>query len=92
MKSLIDSLNSINSQVWAFLILLSGGVMVVVFKRNGLDVGIAAGVIGAAVQLFQSTTKTQTLDASKPIITTPETPQGAVLPVPTQPVDPAKPK
>jgi hypothetical protein len=85
MKSFIESINSINSQVWAFLILLTGGAMVVVFHKSGLDIGIAAGVIGAAVQLFQSTTKAQLPD-SKPVMTTPETP------LPLQPVGPAQPK
>lgn len=79
MKAFIEALNSVNSQVWAFFMLCAGGVMVVVFHRNGIAIDIAAGVIGAAVQLFQTSNKVQVPD-SKPIITAPETP----APNPTQ--------
>jgi hypothetical protein len=82
MKSFIESLNSINSQVWAFFMLLTGIVATIVFHKSGLDAGIAAGVIGAAVQLFQSTTKKELPDSK--VMTTPETP------LPLQPVGPAK--
>jgi len=72
-KNFIDALNSINSQVWAFLMLVIGLGSAMLFHKIGLDIAIAAGVIGAAVQLFQSTTKTQVPDA-KPVLTIPETP------------------
>jgi hypothetical protein len=53
----IAALNSINSQVWAFLVILSGGGFVLMFHRSGIDVGIAAGVMGAGVQMFTSSNK-----------------------------------
>ena len=53
----IAALNSINSQVWAFLVILSGGAFVIFFHKSGIDVGIAAGVMGAGVQMFTSSNK-----------------------------------
>ena len=57
MKRFIEALNSINPQVWAFLILLTGCASVLVFHRNGIDIGIAAGIIGAGVQMFTTNSK-----------------------------------
>jgi hypothetical protein len=56
---LILALNSINPQVWAFLILLTGCVAVLTFHKAGIDIGIAAGIIGAGVQMFTSSGKAQ---------------------------------
>jgi hypothetical protein len=55
----IAALNAINSQVWAFLMLLTGVGAVYLFHKEGLDIGIAAGVMGAAVNMFQSIAKAQ---------------------------------
>lgn len=54
-----SSLNTINSQVWAFLILVSGVATALLFHRAGIAVDIAAGVIGAAVNMFNSLIKPQ---------------------------------
>jgi hypothetical protein len=56
---LVNALNAISSQVWAFLILVIGGVMVLAFHKSGIAIDIAAGVIGAAVNMFNSLIKPQ---------------------------------
>ena len=56
---LIAALNSINPQVWAFVLVVIGCTSVVVFHKNGIDIGIAAGIIGAGVQMFTSSSKAQ---------------------------------
>lgn len=70
LERFISAINAIGSQPWAFLLVLLGVISVVVFHRNGLDVAIAAGIIGAGVNMFtgkspaspgtQVTTKTTT--------------------------------
>lgn len=55
----IAALNSINSQVWAFLIVLVGSVDVYFFHTAGIDVAIAAGIIGAGVNMFSQIAKQQ---------------------------------
>jgi hypothetical protein len=55
----IQAFNSINSQVWAFLVLLTGCVSVVVFHKAGIDIGIAAGIIGVGANMFQVSMKQQ---------------------------------
>ena len=54
---LIAALNSINSQVWAFLVIVTGGGFVLGFHKAGIAIDIAAGVIGAGVQMFTSSNK-----------------------------------
>lgn len=54
---LVAALNAINAQVWAFLIVLIGCAAVLSFHKAGVDIGIAAGIIGAGVNMFTSTTK-----------------------------------
>ena len=55
----IAALNAINSQVWAFLILVTGVGAVLAFHKAGIAIDIAAGVIGAAVNMFNSLIKPQ---------------------------------
>lgn len=55
----VNALNAVSSQVWAFLILLIGGAMVLAFHKAGIAIDIAAGVIGAAVNMFNSLIKPQ---------------------------------
>jgi len=55
----VIALNSISPQVWAFLILLTGCAAVLTFHKSGIDIGIAAGIIGAGVQMFTSSSKAQ---------------------------------
>jgi hypothetical protein len=57
MTKLVSALNSINSQVWAFLVIGTGGAFVLAFHKAGIDIGIAAGVMGAGVQMFTSSSK-----------------------------------
>ena len=58
----VAALNSINAQVWAFLILVIGCAAVLSFHKAGIDIGIAAGIIGAAVNMFTGMTKAQAQD------------------------------
>lgn len=76
----IAALNAINPQVWAFLILVTGCGSVLIFHRNGIDIGIAAGIIGAGVQMFTTNSKSTTpgaqhleVDTTPPLVQ-PETP------------------
>jgi len=66
----IAALNSINAQVWAFLIMVTGCTSVLVFHKAGIDIGIAAGIIGAGVNMFTGLSKGQSNEHP----TTPETP------------------
>lgn len=80
---LIQALNSINSQVWAFLIVLVGSVDVWLFHQAGIDIAIAAGIIGAGVNMFTQANKQQQPGQHLEIDSTPD---------PTQPAgSPAKP-
>jgi hypothetical protein len=53
----IAALNAVNSQVWAFLVISIGGAFVLAFHKAGIDVGIAAGIIGAGVNMFTSSNR-----------------------------------
>ena len=46
---LIAALNSINSQVWAFLVIVTGGGFVLGFHKAGIAIDIAAGDIQGAI-------------------------------------------
>ena len=41
----IATLNSINPQVWAFLILLTGCIAVLTFHKAGIDIGIGIALL-----------------------------------------------
>jgi len=92
----IGSLNAINSQVWAFLILASGIAAVLLFHKAGIAIDIAAGVIGAAVNMFNSLIKPQPLPGAQHLevdSTPPAKPIVATLngqPIPNQSVEPPK--
>lgn len=73
--NLIKALNSINSQVWAFLVLGMGCAFVLAFHKAGIDIGIGAGIIGTALGMFTQSLK-QAPDIHQPD--------------PTPPVNPAK--
>lgn len=51
---------SLSDQSWSWLFVVTGGLMVLIFKHFGVDTGIAAGVIGAGLQSFTSSYKNQT--------------------------------
>jgi TRAP-type mannitol/chloroaromatic compound transport system permease large subunit len=55
---LVNALNAINSQVWAFLMLASGIFAVWLFHKYGIEIGIAAGIIGAGTNMFNQIFKT----------------------------------
>lgn len=55
----VQALNSINSQVWAFLVVLVGCAAAISFHKAGIDIGIAAGIIGAGVNMFTSSLRQQ---------------------------------
>lgn len=52
MSKFVTALNSVAPPVWAFAILLVGCAAVLMFHKAGVDIGIAAGIIGAAVNMF----------------------------------------
>ena len=60
MLTLVKAINEITTQVWAFMILCCGILAAVWFHKSGLDVGIAAGIIGAGINMFQSQAKANT--------------------------------
>ena len=60
MERLVNAVNNITTQVWAFLILVSGIGSIILFHRNGIDVGIGAGIIGAGLNMFQTQAKAGT--------------------------------
>ncbi len=51
------SLNTLNAQSWAFLILVIGVITALAFNRAGIANEIAAGIIGAAINMFTSQNK-----------------------------------
>lgn len=63
----IAAINAIGSQVWAFLILMTGIGAALLFHRAGLDIGIAAGIIGAGVNMFNSIWKSQPEHPTQPV-------------------------
>lgn len=52
MQSFIDSLNSVNSQIIAILVLIIGCIMIIECKRNGIDPTIAGGIVGVASNML----------------------------------------
>ena len=86
---LIASLNAINSQVWAFLIVLVGCAAVISFHKAGIDIGIAAGIIGAGVNMFSAIAKAQQPGQHLQLDTNPDPSQPApppiLVPTPAQP-------
>lgn len=51
---LVGALNSLSPQGWAFLILIIGVCAAILFNRAGIAVDIAAGIIGAGINMFTS--------------------------------------
>ena len=43
-----------SDQSWAYIFVLTGAVMVLVFKHFGVDTNLAAGVIGAGLQAYSA--------------------------------------
>lgn len=80
-ERLVAALNSITTQAWAFVILLIGVGSCIWFHRTGLDIGIAAGVIGTALNMFQAQTKNPEPKSPAPV--------NAPI-VPLHPSDPTK--
>ncbi len=76
-ERIVAALNSITTQAWAFLILLIGVGACVWFHKAGLEIGIAAGIIGTALNMFQGQSKPATPTSPQPInspTVPPETP------------------
>lgn len=46
-----------SDQTWAYLFVLTGTAMVLIFKHFGIDTNLAAGVIGAGLQSYTSASK-----------------------------------
>ena len=87
----IAALNAINAQVWAFLILVTGCVAVLLFHKAGIAIDIAAGIIGAGVNMFTGMGKGQ---SPTPVAGVAEstTTVTSTIPPPTQVAPPPQPK
>lgn len=86
----VTAINALTSQAWAFLIMLLGVAAAIVFHRIGLAMDIAAGIIGAGVNMFTaqaSRSSTQT-DGDKPPVVRQTT--EAPGPAPAQPNPPTQ--
>lgn len=62
MLKLVAAINSIGSQVWAFCTMIVGCAMLIVCKHYGIESSIAAGIVGAGINMLthdilKSTTK-----------------------------------
>jgi len=50
----VNAINALNPQFWAFMILITGVFAVWLFHAWGIEIGIAAGIIGVAGNMFNS--------------------------------------
>ena len=80
LERLVAAINGITTQVWAFFILVTGVVAVILFHREGIAIDIAAGIIGAGVNMFTGQAKG-----------TIPTPPGQPADFPIQPGQPSNP-
>lgn len=46
-----------SDQTWSYLFVLTGAVMVLVFKHFGIDTNLAAATIGAGLQSYTASSK-----------------------------------
>lgn len=56
-QNLVTAINSIESQPWAFGVLIIGCIFVGVCKHLGEDTNIASGIIGCATGMFSAQVK-----------------------------------
>lgn len=90
LNQFLATLNTINSQVWAAIILWTGIVTALLFHRAGIAVDIAAGVVGAAVNMFNSLIKPAAPGSQHlEVDTTPPVPPTPPTPMPTLTITPA---
>lgn len=47
----------LSDQMWSWIYVITGGVMVLIFRHFGIDTGIAAGVIGGGLQSYSASLK-----------------------------------
>lgn len=52
MLKMVAAINTIGSQVWAFATLILGCVMLVACKHFGIESSIAAGIVGAGINML----------------------------------------
>lgn len=52
MIKLVAAVNTIGSQVWAFFTLLIGCCMLIACKHFGIESSIAAGIVGAGINML----------------------------------------
>lgn len=78
------SLNTLNAQSWAFLILVVGVVTALAFNRAGIANEIAAGIIGAAINMFTSQKGTPPPGTSSSHLEVDTTPPVPTSPAPVQ--------
>lgn len=46
-----------SDQTWAYVFVVTGAAMVLIFKHFGIDTNLAAGVIGAGLQAYSAEIK-----------------------------------
>lgn len=56
-QNLIAAINSIESQPWAFMVLIIGCVFLIACRHYNEDTNIASGIIGCATGMFSSQMK-----------------------------------
>ena len=90
LNQFLATLNTINSQVWAAIILWTVIMTALLFHRAGIAVDIAAGVVGAAVNMFNSLIKPAAPGSQHlEVDTTPPVPPTPPTPMPTLTITPA---
>lgn len=81
MSRVIDALNKIGNEPWAYLLIVSGSALWMYCAHLHLDTNTASGIIGAGLALFQSAAK-QNLNITAPNASTQNV---TAPPNPTQP-------
>ena len=64
MLRFVTAINALGSQAWAFIMVITGVVTIVICHKSGIEIGIGSGVIGAGVNMFTSQASKSTLQTS----------------------------
>lgn len=64
----VEGLNAIGSQPWAFALVVIGIITIIVSHKNGIDIGIGSGIIGAGVNMFTAHKGDQSANPTLPVI------------------------
>jgi len=65
---LVTAINALNSQAWAAFMVVSGVATIVVCHRNGIEIGIGSGIIGAGVNMFTASVKSAQPTVPEPTV------------------------